>query len=120
MFRKAREFEIPAPGITLRSTDRGLPDCLFFYRNFGLDPSDLLPECFHHRYASVFLLDRLEFQLDSQRPRDDGYNVLLDKWLDRDYTALGYRVIRVPVLPPQERLEFILEKLAEQSLPVQA
>jgi predicted ATPase len=100
--------------------DRGLPDSLFFYRSFGLDPNDLLAECFHHRYASVFLLDRLEFQLDSHRPRGDAYTVLLDKWLYRDYSALGYRVIRVPVLPPQERLEFILEKLAEQSLPVQA
>ena len=100
--------------------DRGLPDCLFFYRNFGLDPNDLLAECFHHRYASVFLLDRLEFQLDSHRPRGDAYTVLLDKWLYRDYTALGYHVIRVPVLPPQERLEFILEKLAEQRLLVPA
>ena len=100
--------------------DRGLPDSLFFYRNFGLDPNDLLAECFRHRYASIFLLDRLEFQLDSHRPPGDAYTVLLDKWLHRDYSALGYRVIRVPVLPPQERLEFILEKVAEQSLPVQA
>ena len=94
--------------------DRGLPDCLFFYRNFGLDPNDLLAECFHHRYAFVFLLDRLDFRLDGARVRDNAYTVLLDKWLYRDYTALGYHVIRVPVLPPQERIEFILEKLAEQ------
>ena len=100
--------------------DRGLPDQLFFYRSFGLDPNELLPKCFHHRYASVFLLDRLAFQLDSHRPRGDTYTVLLDEWLYRDYAALGYRVIRVPVLPTQERLEFILEKLAAQSLPVQA
>jgi len=100
--------------------DRGLPDCLFFYRNFGLDPNDLLAECFHHRYATVFLLDRLDFQLDGARVQDDAYTLLLDKWLYRDYSALGYHVIRVPVLPPQERLEFILEKLVEQRLFVPA
>jgi predicted ATPase len=100
--------------------DRALPDCLFFYRNFGLDPNELLAECFHHRYASVFLLDRLDLQLDGARVQDDAYTVLLDKWLYRDYSALGYRVIRVPVLPPHERLEFILEKLAEQKLLVPA
>jgi predicted ATPase len=100
--------------------DRGLPDCLFFYRHFGLDPSDLLAECFHHRYSSVFLLDRLDFQLDGARVQDDTYTVLFDEWLYRDYSALGYHVIRVPVLPPQERLEFILEKLAEQTLAVPA
>jgi predicted ATPase len=100
--------------------DRGLPDCLFFYRNFGLDPNELLAECFRHRYASVFLLDRLDLQLDGARIPDDTYTVLLDEWLYRDYSALGYHVIRVPVLPPQERLEFILERLAEQSLVVHA
>jgi predicted ATPase len=100
--------------------DRGLPDCFFFYRNFGLDPNDLLAECLHHRYASVFLLDRLDFQLDGARVPDDAYTVLLDKWLYRDYSALGYHVTRVPVLPPQERLGFILEKLAEQRTLVQA
>jgi len=94
--------------------DRALPDCLFFYRNFGLDSNELLAECFHHRYASVFLLDRLPLQLDGARVQDDAYTVLLDRWLYRDYTALGYRVVRVPVLPPQERLEFILERLPER------
>jgi hypothetical protein len=46
--------------------------------------------------------------------------LLLDKWLYRDYSALGYDVIRVPVLPPQERLGFILEKLVEEKLLVEA
>ena len=109
-----RRVEHGLPATDFAFLDRGLPDCLFFYRNFGLDPNDLLAECFHHRYASVFLLDRLDLQLDGARVPDDTYTVLLDEWLYRDYSALGYHVIRVPVLPPQERLEFILEKLAEQ------
>ena len=112
------EHELWASGVVF--LDRALPDCLFFYRNFGLDPNDLLADCFHHRYAFVFLLDRLEFQLDGARVQDDAYTVLLDEWLYRDYTALGYHVIRVPVLPPQERIEFILERLAEQSMVVHA
>lgn len=45
---------------------------------------------------------------------DEAYTVLLDEWLVRDYSALGYRVVRVPVLSPQERLAFVLERLAEQ------
>ena len=94
--------------------DRALPDCLFFYRNFGLDPNELLADCFCHQYASVFVLDRLPLQLDGARVQDDAYRTLLDEWLVRDYTALGYRVVRVPALPPQERLEFILERLPER------
>ena len=96
--------------------DRALPDSLFFYRIFGLNPNEILAECFHHRYASVFILDLLPLQLDGARIEDDTYTVLLDEWLVRDYSALGYRVVRVPVLPPQERLAFVLEKLSEQGL----
>jgi len=96
--------------------DRALPDYLWFWQIFGLNPNEFLPECFHHRYASVFILDRLPFQEDRTRIEDDNYTVLLDEALARDYSALGYRVVRVPVLSPQERLEFVLERLSEQGL----
>ena len=96
--------------------DRALPDCLYFYRIYGLDPNELLAECFHHRYASVFILDLLPLQLDGARLEDEAYTVLFDEWLVRDYTALGYRVVRVPVLPPEERLAFVLESLSELGL----
>ena len=96
--------------------DRALPDYLWFWRLLGMDPNELLVDCFHHRYASVFILDQLPLQLDGARIEDDAYTVLLDEWLVRDYSALGYCVMRVPVLPPQERLVFILERLSEQGL----
>jgi predicted ATPase len=34
--------------------------------------------------------------------------------MSRDYSALGYNIVRVPVLPPEERLAFVLERLSEQ------
>ena len=92
--------------------DRGFPDCLTFYRVFGLNPNEILLECFHHRYASVFILDRLPFQRSKTLgPEDDATASFLDEWLARDYRALGYDILRVPVLPPQERLAFVLESL---------
>ncbi len=96
--------------------DRALPDSLTFRRLVGLNPNEILAECFHHRYASVFILDRLPFQLDGARIEDDASTGFLDEWLARDYSALGYGVVRVPVLPPQERLAFVLERLSEQGL----
>jgi predicted ATPase len=36
----------------------------------------------------------------------------LDEWIARDYQALGYRVIRVPVLTPEERVKFVLDNLS--------
>ena len=73
-------------------------------------------ECFRHRYASVFILDRLPIQGNGLRIQDDALANYLDEWLARDYSALGYNVVRVPVFPPQERLASILERLSEQGL----
>ncbi len=93
--------------------DRALPDCLTFRRLVGLDPNEILAKCLHHRYASILILDPLPFELNGARVEADIYTVTLDEWLVRDYSALGYKVIRVPVLPPEERLTFVLERLCE-------
>lgn len=94
--------------------DRALPDCLAYFRLAGLNPNEILPECFYHRYASVFVLDRLPVQHDGVRTEPDVTADLLDEWLARDYSALGYGVVRVPVLPPEKRLAFVNEILAGQ------
>jgi predicted ATPase len=96
--------------------DGAVPGSLAWYRVFGLNPNEILLECFHHRYASVFILDRLPLQLNGLRFEDDAYTGLLDEWIARDYSALGYSVVRVPVLAPEERLAFVLERLSEQGL----
>jgi predicted ATPase len=96
--------------------DRALPDSLWFYRLAGRDPNELLAECFHHRYASVFILDRLPFELNGARIEDDTFTDLFEECLVRDYSALGYTVVRVPVLSPEERAAFALERLSDQGL----
>ncbi|MCK5642052.1 MAG: ATP-binding protein, partial [Gammaproteobacteria bacterium] len=87
--------------------DRAVPDCLAWWRVYGLNPNEILTECFRHRYASVFVLDRLPIQRDDLRPEDEALAAFLDEWIARDYSALGYRVVRVPVLSPEERLAFV-------------
>jgi len=96
--------------------DGAVPGSLAWYRVFGLNPNEIVLECFHHRYASVFILERLPLQLDGLRFEDDAITSFLDEWIARDYSALGYNVVRVPVLAPEERLAFILEKLSKQGL----
>ena len=92
--------------------DRALPDSLTFHRVFGHNPDELLPYCFNYHYASVFILNRLPvLRLETLGPEDEASSVFLDEWLERDYRALGYNVLRVPAVSPDERLEFILEYL---------
>jgi predicted ATPase len=95
--------------------DGGVPGSLAYYRVCGLNPNEILPECFHHRYASVFVLDPLPFQPDDERVEEiAAFAGYLDEWHTRDYSALGYRIVRVPVSSPQERLAFVLESLLER------
>ncbi len=100
----------------LNFLDRALPDGFAFFRIAGLNPNDILPDCFQHRYAAVFLLNRLPYQKDGVRVADDETADYLETWMLRDYGALGYDVIRVPVISPEERLAFVIEKLAEKGI----
>ncbi len=107
------EYEAGLDPGTVTFLDRGLPDSLPFLRLSGADPNQLLGNCFHYRYRSVFLLERLPTRRDQALgPEDEAASAFLDEWLERDYTALGYRVVRVPVIPPQERLDFILQAVS--------
>jgi predicted ATPase len=91
--------------------DRGLPDALSFYRFAGMDPNHILADCFKHRYASVFILDRLPYHQDGIRGGDDESASWFDNWMERDYQSLGYSIVRVPVMSPEKRLAFILGRL---------
>lgn len=97
--------------------DSAVPGCLAWFRAFGLDPNEILPSCFRRRYASVFILAPLPFHVDDQRIDEVAAIAgFLDRWHTQDYLDLGYRVVRVPVLPPEERLAFVLDRLAERGL----
>ncbi len=93
--------------------DRGYPDCLGFLRQLRLDPNKYLPDCFHHRYASVFILDRFPVQMDGVRIEDESDADYIDVWHNHDYTSLGYHVVRVPVMSPQKQPAFVLEQLSK-------
>lgn len=95
--------------------DRALPDCIPHCRYWGMDTNPILKKCLHHRYRSVFLLDRFPVQRELPLgPEDEEASAFLDYWLEQDYTSLGYKVIRVPVALPIERVDFILQNIANQ------
>jgi predicted ATPase len=96
--------------------DRAFPDSLTMRRVGGLNPNIALPECFHHHYASVFALDRLHLQIDGLRIDDESTANFIDEWLPRDYSALGYRIVRVPKMSIEDRINFILDSLSENKL----
>jgi len=89
--------------------DRAMPDSLTYFRSVGLDPEEIMHHCRMRRYAQIFLLDRLPIKIDNVRNENDLAAAELEFQLEADYKLLGYEIIRVPIMPIAQRVQFILK-----------
>lgn len=94
--------------------DRGMPDSATYYRVAGLDPNEVTKDCLHFRYRKVFFFERLELHKDGVRNEDDATSEFIQHWLEVDYRAFGYEVIRVPVMSIELRAKLILSNLEKK------
>lgn len=111
IFARAFALEEQEDPARLVFLDRGLPDLFAYYRLVGLDAAELREAVQKFRYRAVFLLDRLPLKHDDVRSEDDAAAQQLENMFLADYKAVGYDVMRVPVLPVGARCDFILRKL---------
>jgi predicted ATPase len=66
------------------------------------------------RYQKVFLLDRLSgYVTDDSRIEDEQFAKDIHAMIEKVYADFGYEAVHVPVLEPEERVDFILSSLAE-------
>lgn len=92
--------------------DRGVPDGLGYERYLKLTPNpDLLSASMHAQYRKVFLLECLPVKVDWNRHEDAQVQQEIHDAIRTTYLELGFDLIDVPALSPEERVEFILERL---------
>jgi predicted ATPase len=92
--------------------DRGLPDELAYYKYFDLEPDEkLLAHVDDYRYRAIFILDLLPLDKDYARTEDVIAQKALHQMIIDVYVERGEPIFFVPVLPPKERVAFILDKL---------
>ena len=91
--------------------DRGLPDSITYFKLAGLDGFEAAAVSMLFQYKTVFIFERLPVVKDDVRTEDDMLANKIDKMLEDDYRSVGYQPIRVPVLPIEQRADFVLEKL---------
>jgi predicted ATPase len=92
--------------------DRALPDALAYHRFLGLKyDENLLEDCRRYHYHRVFILDRLPLINDYARLEDEDDQIRIHELIIEAYEELGYGAIHVPVLPPDERVDFILKNI---------
>jgi len=92
--------------------DRGTPDGLAYERFLKLQPNPALAAAAQRSpYRRVFVLEPLSFIADHGRIEDSETQTNLHHAIRDTYLELGFDVVDVPVLAPEERVDFILERL---------
>lgn len=94
--------------------DRGIPDGIAFYREAGLDPTEVFRICNLHRYLKIFHFHQVPdaFQKnDLLRPFDQEKVNRLSKAIELAYRETGYKPIPIPFLPVEDRIKKILENI---------
>jgi len=93
--------------------DRAIPDAIAYYQFLILDYDDkLLNAVKDTSYKKIFILDRLPFTKDYARTEDEDDQKKIHQLIIDVYTSLGFPIVTVPVLPPTERVEFILNNIS--------
>ncbi|MDO8572066.1 MAG: ATP-binding protein [bacterium] len=92
--------------------DRAIPDALAYYRFLKLSEDEKLQKAMRQfSYKKVFVLDPLPLVKDYARTEDEAAQKNIHALLTEVYESLQYPVIHVPVLPPDERVDFILKNI---------
>lgn len=92
--------------------DRAIPDALAYYHFLNLEVDERLTKAMETAsYKKIFILDLLPFVKDYARTEDEEAQKELHSLLVDVYTSLPSPVIHVPVLSPEERVNFILNNL---------
>ena len=92
--------------------DRAIPDAAAYYQFLKLDfDQELVDALKNVSYKKVFILDKLPFMKDYARTESEADQLIIHNLIIDVYIKLGFPVVFVPVLPPAERVEFILKNL---------
>lgn len=92
--------------------DRALPDALAYYRFLDLPVDEKLEVSLKKiSYKKIFILESLLLVNDYARREDKADQKRIAELIAEVYESLSFPVIHVPVLPPQDRVDFILKNL---------
>jgi predicted ATPase len=94
-------------------SDRGLGDTITYYKMHKLRiPEEAEKYAQKFRYSGIFVLDPLNFyKKDSFRRENKQEQKKIHNLIIKTYNDLGYKIIFVPFMPVEERVNFIKNRL---------
>lgn len=92
--------------------DRAIRDALAYYQFLKLDYDEKLIKAIKETsYKKIFILDRLPFTKDYARTENEEDQKKIHQLIIDVYKDLGFPIVFVPVLPPLERVKYILDNV---------
>ena len=91
--------------------DRGLPDSLAYYSYHHLDTTKVIKACQKFHYKTIFYCHSLPFEQDTVRIENEAIAQKIGEYIYDAYRQLGYKLIELPVLSVEKRLEIILSHI---------
>lgn len=94
--------------------DRAIPDALAYYKFLELEVDDILKEAMRQvNYKKIFILEKLPLINDYARLESENDQNQIHNLITEVYESLPFPVAHVPVLPPSERVNFILRRIKD-------
>ena len=113
ILRRALASEESLPKDELVFLDRGVPDSLAYFKLHGISEKLYIQRITSFKYRKVFYLDPLEdYQTDYIRVESLSERGQLARLLWKVYSDLEFCIERVPVLPSEERIDYILGRVS--------
>ncbi|MFE3868956.1 AAA family ATPase [Flavobacterium sp. LS2P90] len=92
--------------------DRAIPDALAYYRFLNLSIDDKLTDALRNvSYKKVFIMDSLPLKNDYARTENAEAQKKIHALITAVYESLPFPVVHVPVLPAEDRVDFILKNI---------
>jgi predicted ATPase len=92
--------------------DRAVPDSLAYCLFLNLPPEQKLLDAMRHvRYRKIFIFELLPLVNDYARGEDEAEQERIHQLLRQVYGSLPFPVVNVAIMPPTERVDFILKNL---------
>jgi predicted ATPase len=91
--------------------DRAILDALAYYRFLKPPINKKITDALRYSYRKIFILDLLPLAQDYARREDEKDQNEIHSLLIEVYASLGFAVIQVPVLLPDEREGLYLKKI---------
>jgi len=114
VFNTQKKLELSTNSTNNIFLDRGMPDRLVFCQIDKVDLVDDIKEYIsNNKYKGIFLFETNEkiYENSAHRPQNIEHSKLIESLITKTYKELGYNPIKVPFLPQEERVKFILDKV---------